>query len=190
MRLAAGLRVTLIVVTLSGGQAGAAPEGPEIACTDFKALIDQGKISPRIRGCDAGRRLDGRFRRHGRHDATVADAWSIMQKRQVRHLPVLDAERRLIGMLTEHDLRLVILERCLREEPGQVAHTLAGLRVNKIMTWAVVTVGPEADVRDAARTMHDRTLGALPVAAEGRVIGVITATDVIRAVVDTAGKRS
>jgi CBS domain-containing protein len=123
------------------------------------------------------------------HDATVADAWSIMQKRQVRHLPVLDAERRLIGMLTEHDLRLVILERCLREEPGQVARTLAGLRVNEIMTWAVVTVGPEADVRDAARTMHDRTLGALPVADGGRVIGMLTATDVIRAVVGTPGER-
>jgi acetoin utilization protein AcuB len=124
------------------------------------------------------------------HDATVADAWSIMQKRQVRHLPVLDVERRLIGMLTEHDLRLVILERCLREEPGQVARTLAALRVNEIMTWAVVTVGPDVDIRDAARTMHDRKLGALPVADEGRVIGVITATDVIRAVVGTAGKRS
>jgi acetoin utilization protein AcuB len=124
------------------------------------------------------------------HDATVADAWSIMQTRRVHHLPVLDAERRLIGMLTEHDLRLVILERCVREEPGQMASTLAGLRVNEIMTWAVVTVGPDMDVRDAARMMHDRKLGALPVADEGRVIGVITATDVIRAVVGRVGERS
>jgi acetoin utilization protein AcuB len=123
------------------------------------------------------------------HDATVADAWRIMQKRQVHHLPVLDANRRLIGMLTDHDLRLVILKRCLRGEPGQVSRTLAGLRVNEIMTWAVVTVGPDVDVRDAARIMHDRKLGALPVADGGRVIGVITATDVIRAVVGTAGIR-
>jgi acetoin utilization protein AcuB len=124
------------------------------------------------------------------HDATVADDWAIMQRRQVHHLPVLDAERRLIGMLTEHDLRLVILERCVREEPGQVASALAGLRVNEIMTWAVVTVGPDVDVRDAARIMHDRKLGALPVADEGRVIGVITATDVIRAVVGRTGEWS
>jgi acetoin utilization protein AcuB len=117
------------------------------------------------------------------HDATVADAWSIMRTRQVRHLPVLDADRRLIGMLTDHDLRLVILERCLQEEPGQLARTLAGLRVNEIMTWAVITVGPDTDIRDAARIMHDRKLGALPVADEGRVIGMLTATDVIRAVV-------
>jgi CBS domain-containing protein len=124
------------------------------------------------------------------HDATLADAWSIMQRRQVHHLPVLDADRRLIGMLTEHDLRLEILERCLREEPGGLARTLAGLRVNEIMTWAVITVGPDADIRDAARIMHDRGLGALPVAEEGRVIGMLTVTDVIRAILGATGKRS
>ena len=123
------------------------------------------------------------------HDATVADAWSIMRTRQVRHLPVLDADRRLIGMLTDHDLRLVILERCLQEEPGRLGHVLARLRVNEIMTWGVVTVAPEADIRDAARTMHDRKLGALPVADAGRVVGMLTATDVIRAFVGTPGER-
>jgi len=123
------------------------------------------------------------------HDATVADAWSIMRTRQVRHLPVLDADRRLIGMLTDHDLRLVILERCLQEEPGRLGHVLARLRVNEIMTWGVVTVDPEADIRDAARTMHDRKLGALPVADAGRVVGMLTATDVIRAFVGTPGER-
>ena len=122
------------------------------------------------------------------HDTTVADAWSIMRTRQVRHLPVLDADRRLIGMLTDHDLRLVILERCLQEEPGQLARTLARLRVNEIMTWAVITVSPDADIREAARIMHDRKLGALPVAEEGRVIGMLTATDVIRVVVRAPGE--
>jgi acetoin utilization protein AcuB len=55
------------------------------------------------------------------------------------------------------------------------------------MTWAVITVGPDTDLRDAARIMHDRKLGALPVAEEGRVIGMLTATDVIRAFVKTPG---
>jgi acetoin utilization protein AcuB len=118
------------------------------------------------------------------HDATVAEAWSIMRARQVRHLPVLDADRLLIGILTDHDLRLVILGRCLQEEVGGLARTLGRLRVNEIMTWAVVTVRPDADVRDAARIMHDRKLGALPVADNGRVVGMLTATDVIRAVLE------
>src|SRR5512144_293758 len=117
------------------------------------------------------------------HDATVADAWSIICSRQVRHLPVLDSDRRLIGMVTDHDLRLVILGRCLQEEPDRLARTLGHLRVNEIMTWAVVTVRPDADIREAARIMHDHKLGALPVADAWRVVGILTATDVIRAVV-------
>jgi acetoin utilization protein AcuB len=119
------------------------------------------------------------------HDATVADAWSISRSRQVRHLPVLDGDRRLVGMVTDHDLRVVILGRCLHEEPDRLARTLGRLRVNEIMTWAVITVRPDADVRAAARIMHDHKLGALPVADAGRVVGILTATDVIQAVVGT-----
>jgi acetoin utilization protein AcuB len=115
------------------------------------------------------------------HDATVADAWSIMRTRQVRHLPVLDADRRLIGILTDHDLRQVILERYVQEEPSELARSLARLRVNEIMTWAVITVSGDAEIRHAARIMHEHKLGALPVADGGRVVGMLTATDVIRA---------
>ena len=122
------------------------------------------------------------------HDATIVAAWSIMRMRQVRHLPVLDADRRLIGILTDHDVRQVILERFVQEEPGQLARTLARLRVNEIMTWAVITVRPDADLQYAARIMHERNLGALAVADGGRVVGMLTATDVIRAVLVIPGE--
>jgi len=123
------------------------------------------------------------------HDATVVDAWTLMRTRQVRHLPVLDAERRLIGILTDHDLRQVILERAVGEEPARSAPPLAGLRVNEIMTWGVVMVRPDADVRDAARIMQERKLGALPVAEGGRVVGMLTATDVIEGLAAVPGGR-
>jgi acetoin utilization protein AcuB len=116
------------------------------------------------------------------HDATVADAWRLMRTRQVRHLPVLDADRRLIGILTDHDLRQMILERSVQEEPDQLGRTLGRLRVNEVMTWAVVTVRPDADIRDAARIMHEKKLGALAVADGGRVVGMLTATDIIQVV--------
>ena len=116
------------------------------------------------------------------HDATIADAWRLMRTRQVRHLPVLDADRRLIGILTDHDLRQVILERSVQEEPDQLARALARLRVDEVMTWAVVTVRPDADIRDAARIMCEKKLGALAAADGGRVVGMITATDIIQVV--------
>lgn len=117
------------------------------------------------------------------HDTTVATAWAIMRGRGVRHLPVLDGHRRLLGMLTDHDLRHVVLERFQQEGPEQLRARLAGLRVDEIMTWAVVTVTPDRDLRDAARMMRDYVVGALPVVDADRVVGMVTATDVIQAVV-------
>ena len=123
------------------------------------------------------------------HDATVAQAWNLMRTRQVRHLPVLDADRWLIGILTDRDLRQVILERSVQEEPAELARALARLRVNEVMTWGVITVRPETDIRQAARIMHERNLGALPVADGGRVVGMLTASDVIQAVAPIPGER-
>ena len=116
-------------------------------------------------------------------DTTVAAAWTIMRERQVRHLPVLDGHRRLIGMLTDHDLRRVVLGRCEREGPDELRALLAGLRVDEVMTWAVVTVTPERDIREAARMMRDYEVGGLAVVSEDKVVGILTATDLIRAVV-------
>jgi acetoin utilization protein AcuB len=122
------------------------------------------------------------------HDSTVAEAWSLMRRRQVRHLPVLDGDRRLIGMITDHDLRQLILERSAQEEPDQLVRSLGRLRVNEVMTWAVITIPPDADIRHAARIMRECKLGALPVADGGRVVGMLTATDVIQAVAGMPGE--
>jgi acetoin utilization protein AcuB len=119
------------------------------------------------------------------HDTTVATAWSIMRGRQVRHLPVLDGHRRLIGILTDRDFRRVVLERCEQDGPDELRARLARLRVDEVMTWAVVTVTPDRDIRDAARMMRDYEVGALAVVDADRVVGMLTATDVIRAVVGT-----
>jgi len=117
------------------------------------------------------------------HDARLATAWRLMRTRQVRHLPVLDADRRLTGIVTDHDLRQVILDPSLQEEPGRLASTLERLRVNEVMTWGVVTVQPETELREAARIMYERKLGALPVTTGGRAVGMLTATDVIQVLV-------
>jgi acetoin utilization protein AcuB len=120
------------------------------------------------------------------HNATLAAAWRLMRSERVRHLPVLDTERRLAGIVTDHDLRQVLLDPALLDEPGKLARTLERLRVNEIMTWAVVTVPPGTVLREAARIMHERKLGALVVAEHGGAVGMLTATDVIDALIAPA----
>jgi acetoin utilization protein AcuB len=55
--------------------------------------------------------------------------------------------------------------------------------VDKVMTQAVLTVGPDRGARDAAQLMLDHTIGALPVVDGGRLVGIVTETDLLRAFV-------
>lgn len=124
------------------------------------------------------------------HTATLETAWQLMRERKVRHLPVIDADRRLAGIVTEHDLRVALLGPAVEEGPGSLAAALGRLRVNDVMTWGVITVGPGSELREAARIMRDRKVGALLVATEGRVVGILTATDVIEALIGRSVRRS
>jgi acetoin utilization protein AcuB len=123
------------------------------------------------------------------HDTAAATAWEMMRARGIRHLPVLDRERRLIGMVSDRDLWQAILARWV-EAASDVAGALDRLRVDEAMSWGVVTVGPETDLRRAARIMHERRLGALPVAAQGRIVGLVTAADLVPAALGATGRGS
>jgi CBS domain-containing protein len=76
-----------------------------------------------------------------RPTAKVADAVRLMRAAKIRHLPVVDANKRLVGIVTDRDLRQVILDPRLQERlGGGLADALEGLTVRDIMTWTVFTV--------------------------------------------------
>jgi len=114
-------------------------------------------------------------------DAEVSAAAALMRTRKIRHLPVVDGEERLVGIVTDRDLRQVVFDPAIHERLGWASHALARLPVREVMTWGVVSVRPDGDLRDAARLMHDRKIGAVPVVERGRVIGMLTETDVLAA---------
>jgi acetoin utilization protein AcuB len=62
------------------------------------------------------------------------------------------------------------------------------LAVREVMTWGVVTVGPDTDIRQAARIMHEQRIGALPVVENGTVVGILSETDVVRTFVEVLGE--
>jgi acetoin utilization protein AcuB len=114
-------------------------------------------------------------------DALVQAAAETMRARKIRHLPVVDHEGRLVGIVTDRDLRQVLFDPWIRERTGALAETLRTLRVRDVMTWAVITVRPGTDLREAARLMHEQKIGALPVVEGGRVVGILTESDVLKA---------
>jgi len=114
-------------------------------------------------------------------DALVKGAADIMRTRRLRHLPVVDRERRLVGIVTDRDLRQVIFDPAIQARLGHAADALKALTVRDVMTWGVVTVRPETAIRDAAWLMREQRLGALPVVQAGRLVGILTERDVLRA---------
>jgi CBS domain-containing protein len=113
-------------------------------------------------------------------DALVRGAMDMMKKRRIRHLPVVDRDNRLVGIVTDRDLRQVIFDPVVEERLGELAGRLATIAVRDVMTWGVVTVHPDNDVRYAARLMREQRIGSLPVVDGERVVGITTETDVLR----------
>jgi acetoin utilization protein AcuB len=117
-------------------------------------------------------------------DTAARDAAELMRARQVRHLLVTDARGRLLGIVTDRDLRQVIFDPAIQERLGELPAVLESLPVRDVMTWGAVTVTPQTDLRAAARMMHERKLGALPVVDDGRVVGILTEHDVLQVLSD------
>lgn len=116
-----------------------------------------------------------------RADTAVAVAGELMRTRKIRHLPVVDAEEHLVGIVTDRDLRQVVFDPMIQERLGEAVHALDGLAVREVMTWGVVSVRPSSDLRETAFLMHERKIGALPVVDGGRVVGILSETDVLAA---------
>jgi acetoin utilization protein AcuB len=113
-------------------------------------------------------------------DVSVHQAHSLMQARQIRHLPVLD-EGRLVGLVSDCDIRLALPSPATSLAGWEVRHLLATLTVGEIMTHFVVTIAPGTPVAGAVRRLLGHKIGALPVVENRHVIGILTRTDVLRA---------
>lgn len=105
-----------------------------------------------------------------------------MHHARVRHLPVLDAEGALVGVVTDRDLRHHLFTPRVYREVGSVSVDvlLKAVPVSEVMSAPVISVGPDADLMDAARAMLEDKVGSLPVVERGRVVGIVTETDLLR----------
>ncbi len=110
----------------------------------------------------------------------VLEARELMVRRGIRHLPVL-ADGHLVGIITDRDIRLTLPPSLFSVTLWEINARLARLLVGEVMTRRVISVGPDHRIEEAARLMLDRGVGALPVVQHGRLIGIITETDLVRA---------
>lgn len=114
---------------------------------------------------------------------TVPEAHKLMKERDFRRLPVVDEHGRLIGIVTLGDLREAGPSSATSLSIFELNYLLAQLTVDKIMTREVVTVSPDATIRDAANLMLKHEIGALPVMEDDKLVGIITESDIFRIIV-------
>lgn len=126
-------------------------------------------------------------------EAPVETALAVMREREIRHLPVVDDGGRLVGIVTDRDVRSAIFGPALpeylsseqRARLRSLTVPLANVRVRDMMTWGAVTIDLEAPVAQAAAVMAQGRFGSLPVVDGDRLVGIVTESDVLKALAST-----
>jgi CBS domain-containing protein/nucleotide-binding universal stress UspA family protein len=126
-----------------------------------------------------------------RPDTPVVEAEQIMRHRRIRHLPVV-RDGRLCGIITDRDVRTTMPSPATGLAMGEIRYLLDRLPVERVMTRSVVTIGPDAPVADAVTLVLTHRIGALPVMEGDRLAGIITETDLLRALgaISTGGTKA
>src|SRR5262245_22235781 len=119
-------------------------------------------------------------------ETTLPEALRLTAQRGIRHLPVLDGGQ-LVGIISDRDLKRAMASSATTLEVHELNYLLDRLRVEEIMTRAVIRIGPTFPIEAAACLMVQEKIGALPVTDGERLIGLVTETDVLRLFVRAMG---
>jgi acetoin utilization protein AcuB len=114
---------------------------------------------------------------------SLRNAWRIIRERRIRHLPVVERGR-LVGFVTDRDLRHALPSRAVGLETHELPHLAEKINIWEVMARAVVTIRREAPIEEAARLLLKYRIGGLPVVKGETLVGIITKTDLVRALID------
>ncbi len=121
---------------------------------------------------------------------TVAEALELMRRSSVRRLPVME-NGKLIGIVTDRDLSEVSPSPATALSVFEINYLLAKMKVGDVIPKKqnVITIPPDALLEEAALLMRENKVGALPVCENGKLVGIITETNIFDAFIDLLGVR-
>jgi len=108
----------------------------------------------------------------------LADAVRLVSERGIRHLPVVEGDV-VVGIVSDRDLKRAMASPATSPSAHELGFLLERLTVDEIMTRSVITIGPGFPIEEAARLMVKEKISALPVTEAGRLVGIVTETDVL-----------
>lgn len=107
--------------------------------------------------------------------SSIDQAWAIFMEKRFRHIPTVDHQGRLIGIISDRDL--------LRATSGLIQkQSLQTNSIKEIVKNSVLSATPDTEIRTIARIFFEEHIGSMPISdSEGRVVGIITRSDILRA---------
>ena len=122
-------------------------------------------------------------------EMSVNEVRSLMDKEKIGHLPVLDKNNNLTGLVTRADLVKASPSAATSLDMYEISYLLSKMTVKDIMEKTVVTVSEDEVVEEAARIMADKGIGCLPVLRGKLLVGIITDTDLFHVFLNAFGAR-
>jgi acetoin utilization protein AcuB len=116
---------------------------------------------------------------------TLAEALTLTRAHRIRHLPVCD-QSRLAGLVTDRDLRLA-MPPIWADQHEELQSSLRDKKLHDVMIKTIITTSPITPIEEAARLLYEHRIGCLPVMDDGKLVGILTETDVMRAFVELFG---
>ena len=116
--------------------------------------------------------------------ATLPDIARLMHDKRIRRVPVLDQNGKLVGIVSDRDVRENMPSPATTLSKWEINTLLDKLTAEEIMSSPVMVTAPDCPLEEAARVLIDKKIGALPVLKDGELVGIVTETDFFQAFVD------
>ena len=122
-------------------------------------------------------------------EASFFEARNLIHEKGIRHLPVLDKNNSLVGIVTDRDIREAAPSDATLLSVQELNYLLGKLKVSSFMTPKpkLITITPDTLIEEAVQLMHDHKIGCLPVVEGGKLYGIFTETDALDHLVDIFG---
>jgi len=118
---------------------------------------------------------------------SMKKAMDLLKEHEIRHLPVLKDGERLVGILSERDLKQASPSPATALEIREIYYLLDKVKVKQIMTRRPYTVSSTAPIEEAALILREKKIGCLPVVDDGKLVGILTETDILDSFIEAMG---
>lgn len=115
---------------------------------------------------------------------TLGDAYKVMAKKHIHHIPIVDNSNTLVGLISHRDV-LAASGSVLRQHPSDQSEC----RLSELMITDVVSTTPQADILKVARYIHDSRHGCLPIVEKDQLVGIVTEYDFVEVAINLLERR-